>query len=172
MPVRAPFPYGGRPVKAQKTTSPRNISTGNFVPTAATDGTDTTPAVTETYFAEIIVPLPVLVKGIAVLNGSLVAGNIILSIADAAGANLGATASTAQAGAAGYQKVDLVTPLALKPGTYYVLLQCNNVGARFRSLAVGTFGANKKTGETYGTFTTITPPVAFTASLGPIASLY
>jgi hypothetical protein len=34
------------------------------------------------------------------------------------------------------------------------------------------FGASKKTGETFGTLTTITPPPTFTTGLAPIATLY
>ncbi len=61
---------------------------------------------------------------------------------------------------------------ACGPGTYYVLVQFNNTGARFNTHTFGDFGASKKTGEVFGTFTTITPPTTFTTAQGPYASLY
>lgn len=158
-------------VKPQKTVQ----STGNAPAVIATQGTDTIPVVTETYIAEVYIPVTQTVTGVSVLNGSLVAGNITVSMTDALGQPIAAakSASVVAAGAAAYQQVPFATPTILDgPAKYYVLLQSNNIGYRYRSHAVGNFGASKKIAETYGTFTVIVPPTTFTTNLGPIADLY
>jgi hypothetical protein len=152
--------------------SPRCFHTGGIPATQTTDGNDTTPSVTETYICEVFIPRACTITGIALLNGSAVAGNITLALADANGTVVANTASTAASGTDAYQKVALSSSYRAESGTYYVLLQCNNTSMRFNSHILGTFGASKKTGETYGTFTTITPPITFTTAQGPIASLY
>ena len=157
------------------TRSPRLCHTGGFTPAANTDGTDTTPSATETYIAEVLVPGPgsVTITGISLFNGSANAGNIQLALADSAGNIVAQTASTAASGTDAYQDVPLTAAYtAVGPATYYVLLQNNNTSNRFNSHTFGRFGASKKTGETFGTFTTITPPTTFTTALGPIATLY
>jgi hypothetical protein len=160
------------PSRIAYASSPRNLHTGGMPARVSTDGTDTTPSITETYIAEVLIPDPVLLTGIALFNGSAVAGNIKLGLANALGAVVASTASTAAAGTDGYQRVAFSATYWAAPGTYYVLLQCSNTGMRFNSHNFGNFGASKKTGETYGTLTTVTPPTTFTADLGPIASLY
>ena len=50
--------------------------------------------------------------------------------------------------------------------------QFDSTSARFRTHILGNFGAAKKTGQTYGTLTTLTPPTTFTTDLGPIADTY
>lgn len=154
--------------------TPSVVHSGSAAPVAATSGTDVTPSVTETYIVEVYVPVNTTFTGIAILNGSAVAGNARASMATAAGVPIAAalTASTAQSGTAAYQKIPFAVAWAAIAGKYLILLQFNNTGARFRAHAVGNFGASKKTGETYGTFTTVTAPTTFTADLGPIADLY
>lgn len=155
--------------------SARLIATGDRMPASATDGTDVTPVVTEAYLAEMHNSNPRTPTGVSILNGSAVAGNVQATLYDSAGAKISSTASTVQAGIAVYQRIPFATPVTprLSNGTYYLLLQFNNTGARFRAHAFGDFGAGKLTGLVFGT-----PPVApvlpttFTASLGPIASLY
>lgn len=154
---------------------PTVFHSGNAAPGTTTTGTDTTPVVTETYICEVFVPVNCLLTGVSVLNGSAVAGNMQISLADSAGVPIAAaqTASTAASGTAAYQKVPFVTPYAAKgPAKYFILLQNNNVANRYRSHILGNFGASKKTAEVYGTFTAVTPPVTFTTGLGPIADLY
>jgi hypothetical protein len=83
------------------------------------------------------------------------------------------SASTAQSGTAALQAFAFTTAPTLKgPGVYYIGVQFDSTSARFRTHALGVAGASKKTGETYGTFTTITPPTTFTTALGPVGSLY
>lgn len=155
--------------------SPRTVHTGDVPAITATQGTDTTPVVTETYIAEIRVPATMDVSGIAILNGSAVAGNVTLALADSNGNQVSGavTASTAQAGTAGYQKIPFARAVKVfGPATYYVQAQFDSTSARFRSHAVGVFGAGKLTSQTYGTLPGFTVPTTFTASLGPVASLY
>lgn len=166
-------PTGGVAAAGGFSVSPRNCHTGGVPATQTTDGSDTTPSITETYIAEVFVPANCTVTGIAVLNGSAVAGNIKAALHDSTGAVLGSSASTAASGTDAYQKLDLSTPLAVVgPATYYVSQQCSSTSQRLNTHILGTFGASKKTGETYGTHTAITPPTTFTTAQGPIASLY
>jgi len=167
------FPIDGFPKGLPWRTSARLIATGDVIPVVAATGTDTTPVVTETYIAELAVRAQgVKATGVSLLNGTLVAGNVKVYLYNAAGKVIASSASVAQAGAAAYQRIPFSSPIKLVPGTYYIGLQMNNTGGRFRSHLFGDFGSSKKTGEVFGTGTTITPPTTFTASLGPIASLY
>lgn len=150
--------------------SPRLIHTGGKPATVNSEGTDKTPVVTETYLAEIYVPGNVTTTGVALFNGSAVAGNVTVGIYDAAGNFLGKSASTPQANADTYQLIPLA--LNLTPGTYYVAVQCDNTGARVNTHTFGTFGADKLTGQIYGAMPSAVMPTTFTTGLGPIASLY
>lgn len=153
--------------------APTVFATGGAAATSATMGTDTTPVVTETYVARVFVPLNTTLTGISVLNGSAVAGNVTVALADSSGTVVAASATTAASGTAAFQKVPFAAAYAAKgPGEYFVLLQCNNTSNRFRSHAVGNFKAGKLTAQTYGTLPAFTPPTAFTADLGPVADVY
>lgn len=146
---------------------------GGLGVTAAATGTDATPVVTETYIAEVFIPLNATLTGIAVLNGTLVAGNITVALADSYGNIVARSASTAASGAAAFQQVPFSAPFQAKgPGRYFIVLQSNNTGYRFRAHALGNFRAGKLTSQTYGTLPNFTPPAGFTASLGPIADVY
>ena len=150
-----------------------SVATGDAPAMAATDGTDTTPAVTETYVARAFLPVNATITGVSILNGSLVAGNVMVILYNSAGAPVAQSASTAQAGAAGYQQIPFTAPFAAQgPGRYFIGVQMNNVGARIRTHAVGNFPAFKKTGETFGTPTALTTAMTFTTAVGPIASTY
>jgi hypothetical protein len=148
--------------------------TGDCPATASTMGTDVTPTITITYLARVIIPVNALLTGIGVLNGSAVAGNLAVALYSAkTGAVIASSASTAQAGIAAYQKIPFTAPVTVKgPGMYFIGLQCSSASARFRAHAVGVFTTGSKTGETFGTFTTLTVPSGFTADVGPIASTY
>lgn len=154
--------------------APTVFHTGEMAPPTTTTGTDTTPVVTEVYLARVFIPLNRTVTGVALLNGSAVAGNVKAGIYDTAGNLLAQTASTAQAGTAGYQQIAFTAPLAMKgPASYYVAFSFDNTSARFRSHILGNFGAGKLTGAVYGTLPTgITVPAGFTTNLGPIADTY
>ena len=147
--------------------------TGDAAPPTATTGTDTTPATTTTYISRLYIPQNATLTGLALLNGSAVAGNVTLALYNSAGAVVAQTASTAQAGTAAYQKIPFTTPYAAKgPGQYFVAAQFNSTSARFRTHALGSFTTSTITGGTYGTFTTFTSPNSFTADVGPIGDCY
>ncbi len=168
-------PTGGIAAAGGFSASPRDIHTGGITVTQTTDGNDSTPAVTETYICEVIVPYNCTVTGISLFNGSATgSGSVTVNLANSSGVPVATqSASTAVAGTDAFQRVPLgATYPAVGPATYYVLVQYNNTATRFNTHILGNFGASKKTGETYGTFTTVTPPTTFTTALGPIASLY
>jgi len=152
---------------------PTGFATGSSPAKTTTEGTDTTPVVTETYLVEVFVPINHKSTGFQLLNGSAVAGNVTAILYDSNGAVIDKSASTAQSGTAALQSFAWATPQNLKgPAQYFVGVQFNNVAARFRTHIIGSFGASKKTGETYGTATTVTAPTTFTTGQGPIGSLY
>jgi len=166
-------PTGGVAAAGGFSASPRMVMTGNIPAYVSTYGTDTTPATTETYIAEVFVPANMTVTGVSLFNGSAAAGNVCVALANSSGTVVASSASTAQSGTDAYQRVDLSATYAAKgPATYYVLAQFNNTSARLNTHTLGDFGASKKTSETFGTFTTITPPTTFTTAVGPVASLY
>lgn len=153
--------------------NPTVWSTGNVAPQTTTTGTDTTPVITEEYVAQVFVPVNSLQTGIAILNGSAVAGNITAILYDSNGGIVANTASTAAAGTAGYQQIAFTAPVQLKgPAKYFIGIQNSSASNRLRTHILGNFGAAKKTAQVYGTLTTLTPPTTFTTALGPIADLY
>lgn len=170
-------PIGDPRFGAPWAVSARGFFTGaNFVE-AGTEGTDTTPVVTETYIAELPVEQPCMSNGFALLNGSAVAGNVVCILYGRTGLVIAtsALAGTAQVGIASLQRFPWLKPIKLVADTYYVGVQFNNVAARFRAWAFGNFGQQKKTGEVFGVPTSIAalpPPTTFTANLGPIGGLY
>lgn len=152
--------------------APRTIHTGNTPVKASTDGTDTTPVITETYIAEIEVGVGVRATGFANFNGSVASGNLKAILYNSAGTVIASSASTAMSGTDAFQRIPFSAPINLRPGRYFVGLQVNNVTARVNTHPVGNFAQFKKTGEVYGTATTITPVSTFTANQGPMGGLY
>lgn len=170
-------PTGGVAAAGGWSVSPRTIHSGNAPPTAALSGagTDTTPVTTTTYICEIFVPANCTITGVAVLNGSVNAGNITVSLADSTGAPIAAakSASTASSGTNAYQRIPFASSYAAKgPATYYVMYQTDNTSNRFRTHLVGNFGTTTQTSGVYGTFVSFSPPTTFTTNVGPICSLY
>ena len=169
-------PTGGVAAAAGGSISPRNIYSCAQPAIATTSGTDSTPSVTEQYAAEVFVPANMTVTGVAYFGGSATgSGNIQISMYTAAGVAITAaqTASTAISATDAYQLVPFaVAWAAVGPATYYINEQFNNTGTRFNTHTVGSCGAGKLTGTTFGTFAAQTMPTTFTTALGPIASLY
>lgn len=160
---------------AGQSIAPNLVSTGNFTPLAITDGTETTCVATTTYVSQIFVPAGVTITGVSIVNATAVAGNVTVGLADSTGALITAarSASTAASGTAAYQRIPFAAPYSAPgPATYYVMLQCNNTGMKFRTHTVGDFRTTSQTGGTYGTFVALTVPTTFTTAVGPIASLY
>lgn len=155
--------------------APNLVATGNWKPLAITDGSEVACVATTTYIAQLYIPTGMTVTGVSLVNGTAVAGNVQVQLADSTGAPIAAavSASTAQAGTAAYQRIPFAVAYAAKgPATYYVMLQCNNTAARFRAHTVGDFRTTSVTSGTYGTFAAFTPPTTFTTAVGPVASLY
>lgn len=167
-------PTGGVAAAGGYSVSPRCMHTGSNPPAATTDFTDYTVVTTETIRSEIYVPANTSSTGIAIFNGSAVAGNLTAYLIDSTGAQVAATASTAQSGTDAYQRIAWTGgPIALKgPATYWVAVQGNNTGGKINTHTVGNFGADKQTSTVYGTLTVATAPTTFTTALGPVATLY
>lgn len=147
--------------------------TGGVPAITTTQGTDTTPAITETYISAVNIGHNATITGVAILNGSAVAGNVTVALYDANGCPIAVSASTAQSGTAAYQSIAFTAPVQVQgPGRYYVGVQFSSTSARFRTHILGVFPAFKTTGDTYGTVIAITPASTFTTAQGPIASTY
>lgn len=156
-------------------TSPRTLNTCGVPATLTTSGTDTVnAAATDTYVSEITVPVNISTTGASLFNGTTQNGNVTVYLADSAGNQIAHTASTATSGATQYQSIAWVGgPIAVVgPATYYMYFQNSATSNSWRTLAVGHCGTVLHTGDTYGTFPTITPPTTFTTVVGPIAGLY
>lgn len=146
---------------------------GQAAPVAVGTGTDATAVNTETYIVEVFVPVQTTLTGVKWLGLATSTGNVQFSLADSTGAVITAaqSASTATAATANYQTAAFAATYVAKPGKYFVLMQ-NSGSNHYRAHALGNFGAAKKTGETYGTFTAVTPPTTFTADIAPILDVY
>ncbi len=154
--------------------SPRLCYIGAAPPRVSTDGTDSTPVVTETYIGEIQVPQACLVTGLALMNGSAVAGNVVGLLYNRLGVVIATTAlaGVAQSGTDAWQRLPFTAVAKIKAGIYYAGFQFNSTSARFNTHVFGNFGASKKTGEVFGTPTAITPPTTFTTNLAALGGLY
>jgi hypothetical protein len=161
---------GGAPISA------RLMNNGGAPANISTDGVDSTPVITEVYYAEMFVDANVLATGIANFNGSVASGNIKCGLFSATGTLLATSASTAMAGTDAYQLVPFTAALTvLGPAMYYTGLFVDNTTARFNAWGAGKFGGSKQTAQTYATgFTNISSPATtFTlANLPPIQGLY
>lgn len=151
---------------------PRVCVTGNVPVKASTDGTNATPVITETYIAEIQVDVGVRATGFANFNGSVASGNLKVYLYNADGKVIASSASTAMSGTDAFQRIPFSAPINLRTGRYFIGLQIDNTTARVNMHPIGNFAAFKKTGEVYGTGTTITPVSTFTADVGPMGGLY
>jgi hypothetical protein len=169
-------PTGGVAAAGGFSVTPRNCHTGGNPASVSTDFSDYTVVITETIRAEVFVPANTSCTGVAILNGSTVAGNVTAYLIDSTGTQItgAVTASTAASGVDSYQRIPWSGgAIALKgPATYWVAVQGNNVGQKINTHTIGNFGADKQTGTTYGALTVATSPTTFTTALGPVASLY
>lgn len=152
---------------------PTCFHSGGVGVAAVATGTDKTAVNTETYIVEVFVPVNTTLTGVSILHLATSTGNVQISLANSAGTVIAAaqTASTAATGSAAFQQIPFAVAYAAIAGKYFILMQ-NSGSNHFRAHAIGNFGASKKTGETYGTFTNVTAPTTFTADLGPICDLY
>lgn len=169
-------PTGGVAAAGGFTVSCRLFATGNEGAIATTSGSNLDIVTTETYRAEVWVPANCSSTGVAVFNGTAVAGNLTAYLISSTGAQVTGvlTASTAASGTTAYQLIPWTGgPFVIKgPATYWIAIQGNNSGGDLRTHTVGAYGADKQTGTTYGTLTVATSPTTFTTAVGPIANLY
>lgn len=167
---------GGIAAAGGYSVTPRLQHSGGEPAIATTSGSNLDIVTTETYRAEVFVPANTSSTGVAIFNGTAVAGNVQAYLIDSTGAQIAGvlTASTAQSGTTAYQRIPWAGgPYTLKgPATYWIAVQGNNAGGDLRTHTVGNFGADKQTGTTFGTLTVAASPTTFTTAVGPIASLY
>lgn len=161
-------------------TMPTVFHSGGLQPTAAaaaTSGaTNASVVTTETYVCEVFVPVNTTLTGISVLNGTAVAGNLNVGLANSSGSVVAKSATTtAASGTTAYQQVPFTTPYsAVGPAKYFILLQGSNTSGRYIAHTIGNFGATKVTSETYGTFLTTAAysTTTFTTAIAPVADTY
>lgn len=114
--------------------------------------------------------------GIGVLNGATVGtDNLIVALYDTNGKLLAnsATAGTLSAGANAFQQIAFTSTYAIKPGRYFIALQCNGTTATTRRIAASTYlNFASVTAGTFGTLPAITPPTSTASDAGPIGYLY
>ena len=128
------------------------------------------------YYTGITFGFSTLVTGLEVLVGGTGGSDLwILELHDSTGALVatttisGTTAGTANT----FQRIALTTPYTAAAGQYYIALQSNGTTA-----TRGTYnsaGLPLLVGSATGTFATgaaITPPTTYTASIGPMVSIY
>ena len=149
---------------------------------ATGDGTNATTNTANTiYLAELFVPANCTATGIAVFNGTAVAGNGKALLYKRTGATTGVlvaqSASTLMAGPTAYQLIPFTATVDLKgPGTYFVGMIYDDTTHDLRGHTLGAFATGTyATGVTYATdstLATVTLPTTFAATTGPIASLY
>lgn len=175
--------FGGFSAIAGQTISPRLCHTGGVKATASTDGTERAGSTTTMQLSEVFVPANCTVTGISILNGDTPAGLVKVALFDSQGVMVpGATnatggAGTTQAGADAYQRIPFLAPVALKgPATYFVATVASTTSP-INCHTFGDFGASE-VAAVYATafestqLTGVVVPSTFTASRGPIASLY
>lgn len=161
-------------------TNPTVFHSGGTAPfsgVAATSGaTNASVVTTETYVAEVFVPVNATLTGVSVLNGTAVAGNLNVALANSSGTVVAQSATTtAASGTSAYQQVPFSATYAAKgPAKYFVLLQGSNTAGRYNAHTIGNFGATKVTAETYGTFLTTAAysTTTFTTAIAPVADVY
>jgi len=174
--------YGLQPAEGN-TIAARGIHTGGVPAMATGDGTNITDNVANTiYLAEMFVPANCTATGIAVFNGTAVAGNgkVILYKRTAAttGVAVAQSASTAMSGTTAYQLIPFTATVnLLGPGTYFVGVIYDTTTHDLRGHTLGAFATgNFSTNVVYATdstLQTVTLPTALgTAGHGPFASLY
>lgn len=152
-----------------------NTYAGAYTPLAITDGTEVTCVATTTYISQISIPANTTITGVALVNATAVAGAVTVQLADSTGAPIAAavSASISASGTAAFQRVPFAVAYAAKgPATYFLMLQCNNTGYKFRALTVGNSRTQSVTSGTYGTFASFTPATTFTTAVGAMAGLY
>lgn len=158
--------------------SPRCVHTGGEPAIATTSGTNAASNTDGTvYLAECFVPCNMSVTGVAIFNGTAVAGNGKVMLYDSTGARVAISASTAMSGTTAYQLIPFTgAPIAVVgPATYFIGAIYDTSTHDLRGHTIGSFATGEDAGNTYATdstFATVTLPTTFSTTTGPIASLY
>ena len=173
-------PNGG--IAAPTTTGFNPLSTvfhtGGYNALATTGANQKQIVTTETYFAEVFIPANTTLTGISVLNGHTTAAqHVFVGLARADGTIVAKSNTTTLQGTADtFQQIPFTaTYAAIGPAKYFIAVQSDQTtGFIATHAALGNFGANKVTSETYGTFLTTASyaTTTYTANLGPIADTY
>lgn len=131
------------------------------------------------FYSALEVDFNMLASGACLLNGATVTTDKhIYALYNAQGALLANTAlaGTADSGASKYQCVAFTTPVALiGPAQYFLAAQANGTTDNFMTYASGAAPSSYPTGDqtgTFGTLPAITVTSTFTASEGPLMTLY
>ncbi len=165
-------------IQGEIVASPRCVHTGGVPAQATTDGTNAATNTAGTvYLAEVLVPCNMSVTGVAVFNGTAVAGDGKVMLYDKNGARVAISASTLMSGPTAYQLIPFTgAPISVVgPGTYYIGVIYDTTTHDLRGHTIGSFAAGEDAGNTYATdstFATVTVPTTFATTTGPIASLY
>jgi len=136
-------------------------------------------AATEQYCTEIDLPWTMLMKGIAVLNGTTVGTDKHLVILyDSAGTVLAnsATGGALSANASTYQKYDFTAKyLAVGPNRYFACVQTNGTTDTIRHALTSVNDhilGGAVTGQVFGTVAAVTLPSTFTTAKAPYFAFY
>lgn len=167
-------PAGNRPI-LNTDNAPRILPNVPILGFAAL-GTSAVHVAGSWYRSEIQVREPMVVTGIGVLNGATVGtDNLVVALYDTNGNLLGNSGPALSAGANAFQNIPLLSPLTVVPGRYFIAVQASGTTATTRRQAAAN-GGNTMTQLAAGTVGVVpasfTPPVTFTADVGPIAWLY
>jgi hypothetical protein len=152
----------------------------NWVPIAATSGTNTTPAADTHFLTSIFVPVNKTLTGVSYLIGTVGGTDkVYAALYDASGAllaNSSVSGGGATVGTAAEQQTLAFTSTyaAVGPALYYVGVSMNGNTARIRTVPAfcsGGIYAGSVT-QVHGTVATVVEPVTFTADKAPIVFLY
>jgi hypothetical protein len=156
--------------------------TGQWAPTTATSGTDTTPAEKKLFVASIFIPVNKTVKGIGYLVGSVGGTNkVVAGLFSATGTLLAKTTETAEGTTAGtaaeIQEINLTSEYAaVGPANYFIGITMNGNTARLRTIPKNTIGSNLLSKEITlaekNKLANITAPTSLESDKGPIAWVF
>lgn len=158
----------------------RALNVRNWVPIAATSGTDTAVVVTVTYYTSLFIPGDMLVSSINVLLGSVSTNGLILAALYTEAGTLianSALAGVATSTAATSQAIALTVPYLLTGPRYVIVaIQANNTSDKFRSIPAQCSGGALGGSQTGTVFGTLPAPLTisstnFTADKAPIVFL-
>lgn len=164
-----------------RTISAKLVHSGGTGLTATTDGTNVTDNVAGTvYLVECFVPCNMTVTGVAIYNGTAVAGNgkvMLYSWVGTTATRLATSASTQMSGTTAYQRIAFSAPISvIGPASYLIGCTFDTTTHDIRCHALGNFVAEAVAGATYATDSTMATltvvGTAFNASTGTIGGLY